>query len=306
MEKTPFIWLDGKLVEWDRAQVHVLTHSLHYGMAVFEGIRAYKTPSATAVFRLQEHVRRLFDSAHILGMKIPYTREQISEACRETVRANKMDEAYIRPLVFIGDGAMGVYAPSNPIRTTIVCWKWGAYLGEEGLKRGIRAKVSSFTRSHPNATMNKAKATANYVNSMLAKREARECGYDEAILLDPTGMVAEGSGENLFMVRDGVLTTPPLPNVLGGITRDTVLQIAADLKVPTAVRNFARDELYIADEAFFCGTAAEITPIREVDGRQVGEGKMGAVTQKIQESYFELVRGKGTNAERNARWLTNV
>ena len=306
MEKTPFIWLDGKLVDWDKAQIHVLTHSLHYGMAAFEGIRAYKTPTGTAVFRLAEHVRRLFDSCHIMGMKIPFTREQISEAIRETVRTNKMDECYVRPLVFMGDGAMGVYAPNNPIRVTIAVWKWGAYLGEEGLKRGIRAKVSSFTRSHPNATMNKAKVTANYVNSMLAKREARDSGFDEAILLDPMGLVAEGSGENLFVMRDGILTTPPLPNVLGGITRDTVLAIAADLKVPTQVRNFARDEVYIADEAFFCGTAAEITPIRDVDNRQIGEGRMGPITEKIQSTYFDLVRGKNANAERNGRWLTYV
>lgn len=306
MEKTPFIWLDGKLVDWDKAQIHVLTHSLHYGMAVFEGIRAYRTPQGTAIFRLQDHVRRLFESAHILQMKIPHTREQIADACRETVRANKMDECYVRPLAFIGDGTMGVYAPNNPIRTMIAVWKWGAYLGEEGLKAGIRAKVSSFTRSHPNATMNKAKATANYVNSMLAKREARECGFDEAILLDPTGMVAEGSGENLFMVRDGVLHTPPLPNVLGGITRDTVLAIAADLKLAVSVRNIARDELYIADETFFCGTAAEITPIREIDGRTVGAGRMGPITERIQAAFFDLVHGKGTSAERNARWLTQV
>lgn len=306
MEKTPFIWLDGKLVDWDKAQIHVLTHSLHYGMAVFEGIRAYKTPQGTAIFRLQDHVRRLFESAHILQMKIPHTREQIADACRETVRANKMDECYVRPLAFIGDGTMGVYAPNNPIRTMIAVWKWGAYLGEEGLKAGIRAKVSSFTRSHPNATMNKAKATANYVNSMLAKREARECGFDEAILLDPTGMVAEGSGENLFVVRDGVLHTPPLPNVLGGITRDTVLAIAADLKLAVSVRNIARDELYIADETFFCGTAAEITPIREIDGRTVGAGRMGPITERIQAAFFDLVHGKGTSAERNARWLTQV
>src|SRR5439155_1320613 len=221
MDKTPYIWLDGSFVDWDKASVHVLTHSLHYGMAAFEGIRAYKTPGGTAVFRLHEHVRRLFDSCQIMGMKLPYSREQIFEACREMVKKNSMDECYIRPLVFIGDGAMGVYAPNNPIRVSIVVWKWGAYLGEEGLKRGIRAKVSSFTRNHPNATMNKAKVTANYVNSMLAKREARDSGFDEAILLDPAGMIAEGSGENVFVVRDGTLTTPPLPNVLGGITRDT-------------------------------------------------------------------------------------
>src|SRR5437868_4610531 len=214
METPPFIWVAGKLDDWDKAQVHVLTHSLHYGMAAFEGTRAYKTPTGTAVFRLQEHVRRLLDSCHIMGMKVPYTREQISEACREVVRSNKMDECYLRPLVFMGDGAMGVYAPNNPIRVMIACWKWGAYLGEEGLKRGIRAKVSSFTRSHPNATMNKAKVTANYVNSMLAKREARQSGSDEAILLEPLGRVSEASGKNRLVVRDGMYTTPPLPTLL--------------------------------------------------------------------------------------------
>jgi branched-chain amino acid aminotransferase len=305
MEKTKFIWMDGQFVDWEKATVHVMTHTLHYGMAAFEGIRAYKTTAGkTAIFRLQEHLRRLYDSAKIMGMKLPFPQEQVSEACRELVKKNGLEECYLRPLAFVGDGGMGVYAPSNPIRISIACWKWGAYLGEEGLRQGIRVKISSFTRSHPNATMNKAKVTANYVNSMLAKREARDLGFDEAILLDPAGMVAEGSGENLFVVRDGILTTPPLPNVLGGITRDTVLRLAEDLKIPSQVRNFARDEIYIADEAFFCGTAAEITPIREVDGRQIGEGKTGAITQKLQETFFKAVHGDG--GERSARWLTNV
>lgn len=306
MEKTKVIWMDGQFVDWEKATLHVMTWSLHYGMGAFEGIRAYSTPKGTAIFRLQEHLKRLYDSSKIMGFKMPVPIEESERACREIVKKNGLEECYIRPLAFIGDGSMGVYAPNNPVRYVIACWKWGAYLGEEGLKRGIRAKVSSFTRHHPNATMNKAKVTGNYVNSMLAKREARECGYDEAILLDPMGLVAEGSGENLFLVRDGILTTPPLPNVLGGITRDTVLQLASDLKIPTQVRNIARDELYIAEEAFYSGTAAEITPIREVDGRQVGEGKMGPNTQKIQELYFKTVRGEGGNAERTARWLTNV
>jgi branched-chain amino acid aminotransferase len=305
MEKTKFIWMDGQFVDWEKATVHVMTHTLHYGMAAFEGIRAYKTTAGkTAIFRLQEHLRRLYDSAKIMGMKLPFPQEQVSEACRELVKKNGLEECYLRPLAFVGDGGMGVYAPSNPIRISIACWKWGAYLGEEGLRQGIRVKISSFTRSHPNSTMNKAKVTANYVNSMLAKREARDLGFDEAILLDPSGMVAEGSGENLFVVRDGILTTPPLPNVLGGITRDTVLRLAEDLKIPSQVRNFARDEIYIADEAFFCGTAAEITPIREVDGRQIGDGKIGAITQKLQETFFKAVHGDG--GERSARWLTNV
>lgn len=304
MEKTKHIWMDGQWVDWDKATVSVMTHSLHYGMAAFEGIRAYKTPQGTAIFRLQEHLRRLYDSAKIMGFKIPFPMEQVADACREVVKKNGMEEAYIRPLAFVGAGEMGVYAANNPIKVSISCWKWGAYLGEEGLKRGIRAKISSFTRSHPNATMNKAKITGNYANGMLAKREARESGFDEAILLDPIGMVAEGSGENLFVMRDGILTTPPLPNVLGGITRDSVLTIAAELKIPTQARNFARDEIYIADEAFFCGTAAEITPIREVDGRQIGEGKMGPTTQRIQEAFFKTARGEG--GELSRRWLTHV
>ncbi len=305
MEKTKLIWMDGQFVEWEKATIHVMTWSLHYGMGAFEGIRAYKTPKGTAIFRLHEHLKRLYDSAKIMGFKMPVAIEDAADACRELVKKNGLDECYIRPLAFIGDGSMGVYAPNNPTRFVIVCWKWGAYLGDEGLKRGIRAKVSSFTRHHPNAMMNKAKVTGNYVNSMLAKREARECGFDEAILLDPLGLVAEGSGENLFVVREGILTTPPLPNVLGGITRDTVLQLAADLKIPTQVRNIARDEIYIAEEAFFCGTAAEITPIREVDGRQVGEGRMGPITQKIQDLFFRTVRGEGS-AERTAKWLASV
>jgi branched-chain amino acid aminotransferase len=307
VDKTKFIWLDGEVLDWDKATVHVMTHSLHYGMGAFEGIRAYKTPKGTAIFRMAEHVKRLFDSARIMGVKIPFTPEQMTKATCDLIKKNGLDECYIRPMVFIGDGAMGVYAPQNPVRVMIAVWKWGAYLGEEGLRNGIRAKVASFTRHHPNATMNKAKVTGNYVNSMLAKKEARECGFDEAILLDPQGLVAEGSGENLFLMRDGVLTTPPLPNVLGGITRDTVLQLANDLKIPNQTRNIARDELYIADEAFFCGTAAEITPIRDVDGRPVGEGKRGPTTEKIQQLYYATVRGEASaNPERVARWLTNV
>jgi branched-chain amino acid aminotransferase len=307
MEKTKFIWMDGQLLDWEKATVHVMTHSLHYGMGAFEGIRAYKTPKGTAIFRMGEHLKRLFDSAKIMGVKIPFTADELTAATKDLIKKNGLEECYIRPLVFVGDGQMGVFAPSNPIRVMIAVWKWGAYLGEEGLKKGIRAKVSSFTRHHANATMNKAKVTGNYVNSMLAKKEARESGCDEAILLDPIGLVAEGSGENLFLMRDGILTTPPLPNVLGGITRDTVLQLAADLKIPTQTRNIARDELYIADEAFFCGTAAEITPIREVDGRAVGEGMRGPTTEKIQQLYYATVRGEpAASAERVARWLTYV
>lgn len=307
MEKTKFIWMDGEVMDWDKATVHVMTHSLHYGMGAFEGIRAYKTPKGPAIFRMAEHVKRLFDSARIMGVKIPFTPEQLTRATCDLIKKNGLEECYIRPLVFIGNGTMGVYAPQNPVRVMIAVWKWGAYLGEEGLRNGIRAKVSSFTRHHPNATMNKAKVTGNYVNSMLAKKEARECGFDEAILLDPQGLVAEGSGENLFLMREGVLTTPPMPNVLGGITRDTVLQLANDLKIPSQMRNIGRDELYIADEAFFCGTAAEVTPIRDIDGRQIGDGKRGPVTEKIQQLYYATVRGEASaNPERVARWLTHV
>ncbi len=305
MEPTKLVWVDGTLVDWSKATVHVMTHSLHYGMAAFEGIRAYKTPRGTAIFRLHEHLRRLYDSARIMGIQVPFPAEVLADACRETVRRNGLDECYVRPLVFVGDGQMGVYAPQNPIRVIVAVWRWGAYLGDEGLKAGIRAKISSFTRGGPNATMNKAKVTGNYVNSMLAKKEARDLGFDEAILLDPAGMVAEGSGENLFAVRDGTLITPPLPNVLGGITRDTVLSLAADLKIPTVVRNFARDELYTADEAFFCGTAAEITPIREIDQRAIGGGSAGPITQQIQRAYFAAVRGEG-GPERAAKWLSPV
>lgn len=306
MEKTKVIWLDGALVPWEQATVHVMTHTLHYGQAAFEGLRAYKTPRGTAIFRLREHVRRLFDSMKILGYRVPFTPEILEEACRTVVRENALEECYVRPLVFVGEGAMGVFAPNNPVRVAITCWKWGAYLGEEGLARGIRAKVSSFTRSHPNSTMNKAKLTANYVNSMLARREAKESGYDEAILLDATGMVAEGSGENVFVLRNGALLTPPLPNVLEGITRDTVITLAGDLGIPVQQRNFTRDEIYIADEAFFCGTAAEITPIRELDGRTIGSGARGPVTEKIQSAYFRTVRGENPDPERSTRWLTHV
>ena len=307
MEKTKHIWMDGELVDWEKATVHVMTHSLHYGIGAFEGVRAYRTAKGPAIFRLAEHVRRLFDSARILGVKIPFTPEEITKATVEVIRKNELDECYIRPLVFIGDGTMGVYAPNNPVRVMIGVWRWGAYLGDEGMKKGIRAKVSSFTRHHPNATMNKAKVPGNYVNSMLAKKEARDLGFDEAILLDPTGLVAEGTGENLFLMREGVLTTPPIPNVLGGITRDTVIQLASDLKIPFQVRNVARDELYIADEAFFCGTAAEVTPIREVDGRAVGAGTRGPVTERIQQLYFATVRGESAaDPERVSRWLTYV
>lgn len=302
VEKVEKIWFDGKLIDWDAAQVHVLTHTLHYGLGVFEGIRCYRTADGnSAVFRLKEHVERLFNSAHIVQMKMPFSREEVSSAILETLRANELREGYIRPLAFIGEGAMGLYATDNPIHLSIVVWPWGAYLGEEGLETGIRAKISSFTRHHVNAAMTKAKICGYYVNSIMAKREAMADGYDEAIMLDAEGFIAEASGENLFVVRDEALLTPPLTSILGGITRDTIMRVARDKGIPLGERRFTRDELYTADEAFLTGTAAEVTPIREVDRRRIGDGKRGPVTSVLQEAYFDIVKGKET---KHAEWLT--
>jgi len=302
VEKVEKIWFDGELIDWDAAQVHVLTHTLHYGLGVFEGIRCYRTADGrSAVFRLKEHVDRLFNSAHIVQMKIPFSPEQVGNAILETLRANQLREGYIRPLAFIGEGAMGLYATDNPIHLSIVVWPWGAYLGEEGLEAGIRAKISSFTRHHVNAAMTKAKICGYYVNSIMAKREAMADGYDEAVMLDADGFIAEASGENLFVVRDGGLLTPPLTSILGGITRDTIIRVAGDKGIPLAERRFTRDELYTADEAFLTGTAAEVTPIREVDRRPIGDGKRGPVTSVLQEAYFDIVKGKGT---KHVEWLT--
>ncbi|HSA58952.1 MAG TPA: branched-chain-amino-acid transaminase [bacterium] len=303
MQKTEFIWMDGKMVPWDQAQVHVLTHTLHYGLGVFEGIRAYEGPKGTAVFRLKEHIDRLFDSAHILQMKIPFTREQVMEATREVLRVNKLKHGYIRPLVFMGDGEMGLHA-LNPIRVIIAAWPWGTYLGEEGVKNGIRLKMSSFTRHHVNAVLNKAKACSNYVNSILAKREALKAGYDEALLLDPEGYVAEASGENIFIVKNGIVkTTPTGASILDGITREAVITVLKDEKIPVVEQKFTRDEVYLADEVFLTGTAAEITPIRELDDRTIGTGKPGPVTKKIQETFFSIVRGGN---EKYSGWLDRV
>ena len=292
VDKVSKVWLDGKLVDWDAANVHILTHTLHYGLGVFEGIRCYETHDGkSAIFRLREHIRRLFDSAKICTMPMPFTEEQILDACLETVRVNGLKACYLRPLVFLGDGAMGLGAV-NPTRVSIVCWHWGAYLGEDGLKNGIRAKVSSYQRPGINMLMSKGKVVGHYVNSILAKREAQAGGYHEAILLDADGHVSEASGENVWMVRDGVVTTPPYGSaILGGITRDTVLHILREMNVPVHERSLTRDELYIADEVFMCGTAAEVTPVREVDDRKVGAGGRGPITQKIQSRYFEVVRG---------------
>lgn len=293
MQKAEKIWLDGKMVPWDEAKVHVLTHTLHYGLGVFEGIRAYEGKKGTAVFRLKEHIRRLFNSAHILMMKIPYSQEQVMEACREVLRINKLKHGYIRPIAFIGDGEMGLHAVDNPIRVSIAAWPWGTYLGEEGLKKGIRAKVSSFSRHHINATLNKAKACANYVNSILAKREALKAGYDESVLLDTDGYVAEATGENIFIVKEGIVkTTPAGASILDGITRDSVMTIFRDLKIEVLEQKFTRDEMYLADEVFLTGTAAEITPIREIDDRPIGTGKPGPFTKEAQEIFFSIVKGE--------------
>ena len=302
MEKEKKIWFDGKFVPWEKAQIHVLTHTLHYGLGVFEGIRCYHcTDGRSAVFRLPEHVERLFNSAHAMEIKIPFTQTEIQEACCRILKVNDMKEGYIRPLVFIGDGVMGVHPQDNPIRVSIIAWKWGAYLGDEGLKKGIRVKVSSYTRHHVNVMMTKTKTCGNYVNSILAKREVTRDGYDEAIMLDTAGYVSEASGENIFLVKKGKIKTPPLTSILPGITRDSVLTLARDLEVEVIEERFTRDELYLADEAFFSGTAAEITPIREVDNRRVGTGRPGPITKKIQNIFFKAVKGK---EDHYRSWLT--
>jgi branched-chain amino acid aminotransferase len=302
MEKVDKIWLDGKFVDWDEAKVHVLTHTLHYGLGTFEGIRCYEcTDGSSAVFRLKEHVDRLFASSAIGLLKVPFSKEEITEAILDSLRVNHLKAGYIRPLVFIGYGEMGLYVKDPVVRVTIACWPWGAYLGEEGMANGIRAKVSSFTRHHVNVSMTKAKICGNYVNSILAKREVTMAGYDEAILLDTEGYVSEASGENIFIVSDGVLKTTPQTSILKGITRDTIIQIAKDKNYPCVEQRFTRDELYSADECFFTGTAAEITPAREVDDRCIGSGKPGPITKNMQTTFFEVVKG---NAEKYKKWLT--
>lgn len=301
--KTEKIWMDGELVDWDHANVHILTHTLQYGLGVFEGIRCYETKNGPAIFRLKEHVDRLFNSAHIFLMEIPYTRKEIEDAIIKTVAINKIKECYIRPLVYIGYGAMGLYPKGNPIRVSIAVWPWGAYLGEEGLEKGIRIKVSSFIKGHVNSNMARGKVCGYYVNSQLAKKEAIACGYDEALLLDAEGYVSEGSGENIFIVRNGILKTTPLTSILEGITRDSIIEIAHNEGIEVIEDRFTRDELYIAEEAFFTGTAAEVTPIREVDGRVIGEGKPGKITRKLQSIFFDVVKGRNKKYE---SWLTYV
>jgi len=298
------IWLDGRFVDWSEARVHVLTHTLHYGLGVFEGIRCYRSADGrSAVFRLGDHLRRLYDSAHINLMQVPFTREVVEEACLETLRQNELPEGYLRPLVFIGDGEMGLNPGGNAIRVAVIAWAWGRYLGEEGVQRGIRAKVSTFSRHHVNAKMTKGKTCGDYVNSILAKREALLDGYDEAILLDTQGLVSEASGENLFVVRDGVLATPSLYSILGGVTRDSVLEIARDKGIEVEERAITRDELYVADEVFLTGTAAEVTPIREIDRRRIGAGTRGPVTALLQTAYFDVVTGRDRKYE---SWLTHL
>jgi len=305
VDKVKKIWLDGELVDWDSAHVHVLTHSLHYGLAAFEGIRAYKRgDGATYVFRLREHIDRLFDSCKMALLTPKFTREQVMSACTETLRTNEMSDGYIRPLVFIGDGAMGIYAPQNPVRTAVVAWKWGTYLGEEALKNGIRAKISSFARLHVNVSLAKAKISGQYTNSVIAKREAKFGGYDEAILLDVNGYVSEGSGENIFVVRKGVIHTPDLScSILEGITRDSVITLAREMGMPVVEDRLTRDQLWLADEVFFTGTAAEVTPVREIDNRTIGEGTVGPVTKRIQARFFEVARGTDSS---HPEWLTKV
>jgi branched-chain amino acid aminotransferase len=302
-DRDGFIWFDGELMPWRDASTHVLTYTLHYGVGCFEGVRAYNTPKGTAVFRLEEHTKRLFNSAKILGMKIPFSPEQINEATLEVLRANKLKEAYIRPMVFYGAEGMGLRADNLKVHVIIAAWTWGAYLGADNVERGIRVKTSSYSRHHVNAALCRAKANANYLNSMLALNEALRDGYDEAVMLDPHGYIAEGSAENIFLVQDGVLHTPDVTSALDGITRRTVMQLAQDAGIKVVERRLTRDELYISDEAFFTGTAAEVMPIREADNRCVGAGKRGPVTEKLQKAYAAQV--KGERAE-YPEWLTLV
>ena len=302
-ERDGVIWLDGRLVPWREAKTHVLTHTLHYGMGVFEGVRAYRTDAGTAIFRLAEHTERLFQSAHILGMEIPYDSDTLDEAQKAAVRENGLESAYIRPMCFYGAEGMGLRADNLQVHCMVAAWAWGAYLGEEGMTKGIRIRVSSFTRHHVNATMCRAKANGNYMNSMMALKEALDTGYDEALLLDVNGFVMEGSGENIFIVRDGVLYTPDLTSALDGITRRTVMQLADEEGLQVVERRITRDEVYIADEAFFTGTAAEVTPIREVDGRVIGGGSRGPITEKLQSKYFDVVHGR---SPAHSDWLDLV
>lgn len=298
------IWMDGELVDWRDAKIHVLTHTLHYGCGAFEGVRAYQTDQGTAIFRLREHTERLFNSAKILRMKLPFTIEQVEEAQKQVVRENQLASCYLRPLTWIGSEKLGVSPKGNKIHLMVAAWAWGAYLGEEGLKRGIRVKTSSYTRHHVNITMTQAKTVSNYTNSILANMEATDDGYDEALLLDASGFVSEGAGENLFVIKNGVVYTPDLSaGALNGITRNTIFHICQDLGLKLVEKRITRDEVYIADEAFFTGTAAEVTPIRELDRLEIGIGSRGPITEKIQSAFFDIVNGRNP---RYAHWLTLV
>jgi branched-chain amino acid aminotransferase len=303
-DRDGFIWMDGKMVDWRDAQTHFLTHSLHYGLAVFEGVRAYhNSDSGTCIYRLEDHTKRLFNSAKILHLEVPFSQDEVNAAHKEVVSANNLKEAYIRPLVFLGSEGMGLRAKDLKVHVGIAAWEWPSYMSPEALEAGIKVRTSSYTRHHVNITMCKAKASGNYINSMLALREALDSGCDEAMLLDNEGYVAEGSGENFFMVRDGVIYTPDLTSCLDGITRDTIFKLAADHGIEVREKRITRDEVYICDEAFFTGTAAEVVPIREYDGRIVGSGKRGPVAEKLQAAYFEVVRGGNT---KYTNWLTPV
>ena len=302
-DRDGFIWQDGKLVPWRDATTHVLTHSLHYGMGVFEGVRAYKTERGTAIFRLKEHTERLFRSAHIFQMQMPYSAEELNEAQKEVIRANKLESGYLRPLAFYGSEKMGVSPKGAKVHVAIGAWPWGAYLGEDGLKKGIRVKISSYTRHHVNVSMVRAKASGHYVNSILANNEAIADGYDEALLLDTEGYVSEGAGENLFIVKNGKVYTPELSSCLEGITRDSVVTLARELGISVEEKRITRDEVYCCDEAFFTGTAAEVTPIRELDNRKVGIGSRGPVTERIQSAYFDAVNGRNAQHE---DWLSFI
>ncbi|MCY4756552.1 branched-chain amino acid transaminase [Pelomonas aquatica] len=298
------IWMDGELVDWRDAKIHVLTHTLHYGCGAFEGVRAYDTVNGTAIFRLQEHTERLFNSAKILRMKIPFSQEQVNQAQREVVKANGLKSAYLRPLIWIGSEKLGVSPKGNQVHLMVAAWSWGAYLGEDGMKRGIRVKTSSYTRHHVNITMTQAKTVSNYTNSILANMEATDDGYDEALLLDAAGFVSEGAGENLFVIKNGVVYTPDLSaGALNGITRNTIFAICQDLGLKLVEKRITRDEVYICDEAFFTGTAAEVTPIRELDRVEIGSGSRGPITEKIQSAFFDIVNGRNP---KYAEWLTAV
>jgi len=302
-DKDGVIWMDGKWVDWRDAKVHVLTHTLHYGMGVFEGTRAYETNDGTAIFRLQDHTDRLFRSAHILNMKIPFDKATLNQVQREAVSKNKLKSAYLRPMCFYGSEGMGIRADSLKVHVMVAAWEWGKYLGEDGIEKGIRIRTSSYTRNHVNSVMCKAKANGNYMNSILALQEAISCGYDEAMLLDHEGYVAEGSGENIFLVRNGKLITPDLTSALEGITRETIFQLAEECNLEVVEKRITRDEVYVADEAFFTGTAAEVTPIREVDDRTIGNGGRGPITERLQTMYFDAVQGRSAQ---HSDWLTYV